>query len=93
MELTKHVDATVDGARATGLTYREVVQVVKKRYVTRVLEAHNGNQSRAARELGMHRNTMHRTIEELGIDRSILQPDRKRPVVQRVSKEEFQKLA
>jgi Fis family transcriptional regulator len=97
MELTKHVDAVVDGARQGQITYREIVHVVKKRFVTRVLESNGGNQCKAARELGMHRNTMHRTIHELGISLEGIAPYRKQPavepVVQRVDKEEFQRLA
>ena len=32
-------------------------------YLEKVLEAHNGNQSAAARHLGMHRNTLSKKLE------------------------------
>ena len=36
----------------------------EKKYIRQVLERTGGNQSRAARLLGMHRNTLSRKIEE-----------------------------
>ena len=33
-------------------------------YLERILAAHNGNQSAAARQLGMHRNTLSKKLEQ-----------------------------
>jgi DNA-binding NtrC family response regulator len=33
-------------------------------YLEKVLQAHNGNQSAAARQLGMHRNTLSKKLEQ-----------------------------
>jgi len=52
----------------SNILYDEGVREFKKRFVLTVLQEHNGNQCRAARELGMHRNTLSRTIRELRID-------------------------
>lgn len=52
----------------SNILYEEGVREFKKRFVLTVLQEHNGNQCRAARELGMHRNTLSRTIRELKID-------------------------
>lgn len=42
----------------------------EKRYIFRVLERTRGNQSRAARLLGMHRNTLSRKIDEYRLTRN-----------------------
>lgn len=52
----------------SGILYNEAVREFKKRFIITVLQENNGNQCKAARELGMHRNTLSRTIEELRID-------------------------
>ena len=44
-----------------------------------VLQENNGNQCRAARQLGMHRNTLSRTISELKIDMRQLRDGIRRP--------------
>jgi Fis family transcriptional regulator len=51
-----------------GILYAEAVREFKKSYITHVLTLHNGNQCKAARQLGMHRNTLSRTIAELELD-------------------------
>ena len=63
----------------TNILYDEGVREFKKRFILTVLQQHNGNQCRAARELGMHRNTLSRTIHELRIDVRPLQGAEKRP--------------
>ena len=42
----------------------------EKKYISHVLERTRGNQSRAARMLGMHRNTLSRKIEEYRLGRN-----------------------
>ena len=61
-----------------GILYSEAVREFKKRFILTVLEENNGNQCKAARELGMHRNTLSRTIDELKIDVRAVR-DGKRP--------------
>ena len=39
-----------------------------KRFIKRVLDSANGNQSRAAEMLGIHRNTLSRKIDEYKLD-------------------------
>jgi hypothetical protein len=50
-----------------GIRYDAVVQDFEKCYISRVLERVKGNQSRAARTLGMHRNTLSRKIAEYNL--------------------------
>ena len=49
----------------SNILYSEAVREFKKRFILTVLQENNGNQCRAARQLGMHRNTLSRTISEL----------------------------
>jgi DNA-binding protein Fis len=45
-----------------GILFDEAVNEFQKRFIKRVLDRSKGNQSRAARLLGMHRNTLSRKI-------------------------------
>jgi Fis family transcriptional regulator, factor for inversion stimulation protein len=56
----------------SGILYSEAVREFKKVFISHVLLQHNGNQCKAARQLGMHRNTLSRTIAELDLDVSEL---------------------
>lgn len=47
-----------------GILFGEAVEEFEKRFIKRVLERANGNQSRAAQALGIHRNTLSRKIDE-----------------------------
>ena len=50
------------------ISYTDAVGEFEKRFIKRVLENSNGNQSKAAQALGIHRNTLSRKIEILGLD-------------------------
>ncbi len=63
----------------TGILYSEAVREFKKRFILNVLKQNHGNQSKAARKLGMHRNTLSRIITELKLDVRGLRGDVKRP--------------
>ena len=45
-----------------GILFDEAVTEFEKRFIKRALDRSNGNQSRAARILGIHRNTLSRKI-------------------------------
>ena len=47
-----------------GLFFQDAVSEFEKRYIRKVLEIHQGNQSEAAKALGIHRNTLGRKVEE-----------------------------
>ena len=53
-----------------GILFDEAVGEFEKRFIKRVLDRSNGNQSRAARLLGMHRNTLSRKIGIYKLDRT-----------------------
>ncbi|MGC1618092.1 MAG: helix-turn-helix domain-containing protein [Candidatus Acidiferrum sp.] len=47
-----------------GILFDEAIEEFEKRFIKRVLDRANGNQSRAAQVLGIHRNTLSRKINE-----------------------------
>ena len=51
-----------------GILFDEAVTEFEKKFIKRVLERANGNQSRAAKTLGIHRNTLSRKIELYKLD-------------------------
>lgn len=51
-----------------GILFEEAVGEFEKRFIKRVLDRANGNQSRAAQLLGIHRNTLSRKIDEYKLD-------------------------
>ena len=51
-----------------GILLDEAVHEFEKKFIKRVLERLNGNQSRAAKILGIHRNTLSRKVGEYKLD-------------------------
>jgi Fis family transcriptional regulator len=51
-----------------GILFDEAISEFEKRFIKRVLERTNGNQSRAAEVLGIHRNTLSRKMTEYKLD-------------------------
>ena len=51
-----------------GILFDEAVGEFEKRFIKRVLDRTNGNQSRAAEVLGIHRNTLSRKIDVYKLD-------------------------
>ena len=45
-----------------GILFDEAINEFEKKFIKRALDRSNGNQSRAARLLGIHRNTLSRKI-------------------------------
>jgi len=73
------LEALVSQMFKSGILYSEAVREFKKRFIITVLEECNGNQCKAARELGMHRNTLSRTLAELDLDVRALRNGTRRP--------------
>ena len=48
--------------------YEDAVTEFERRFIRKVLDKTNGNQSKAARTLGIHRNTLSRKIKDLELD-------------------------
>jgi Fis family transcriptional regulator len=51
-----------------GILFDEAVGEFEKRFIKRVLDRTNGNQSRAAQVLGIHRNTLSRKVAQYKLD-------------------------
>src|SRR5271154_43332 len=51
-----------------GILLEEAVTEFEKKFIKRVLERLHGNQSRAAKALGIHRNTLSRKVGEYKLD-------------------------
>ncbi|HVH88270.1 MAG TPA: helix-turn-helix domain-containing protein [Terriglobales bacterium] len=77
--MKNQLEALVAQMHESGILYSEAVREFKKRFIMNVLDRNHGNQSKAARELGMHRNTLSRTISELDLDMSELRNGVRRP--------------
>jgi Fis family transcriptional regulator, factor for inversion stimulation protein len=63
----------------SGITYSEAVCEFKKKFILTVLQDVNGNQCKAARQLGMHRNTLSRNLTDLKLDVKALRGGRRPP--------------
>jgi DNA-binding protein Fis len=62
------LEALVGQMVERGILFDEAVNEFQKRFIKRVLDRSKGNQSRAARLLGMHRNTLSRKIDLYKLD-------------------------
>ena len=51
---------------AGGIRLDEALREFELHFIKQVMREHNGNQSRAAEALGMHRNTLRNKLRRLG---------------------------
>ncbi|HWT77426.1 MAG TPA: helix-turn-helix domain-containing protein [Candidatus Methylomirabilis sp.] len=69
------LEALVNLMIERGVEYEDAVCEFEKKFIGRMLEKTNGNQSKAAQALRIHRNTLSRKIDEFRLDH---QPRRRR---------------
>ena len=62
------LDSLINQIVEHGIAYEDALGEFEKRFIKKVLDKNNGNRSKAARTLGIHRNTLSRKIEGLGLD-------------------------
>lgn len=62
------LEALVNQMVERGIVFDEARAEFEKRFIKRVLDSSQGNQSRAARLLGIHRNTLSRKIDQYKLD-------------------------
>jgi DNA-binding NtrC family response regulator len=62
------LDSLINQIVEHGISYEDALGEFEKRFIKKVLEKNNGNRSKAALTLGIHRNTLSRKIEDLGLD-------------------------
>lgn len=59
------LEALVTEMIEKGILFDEARTEFERRFIKQILDRHEGNQSKAALALGMHRNTLSRKITEL----------------------------
>ncbi len=62
------LEALVKQMIEKGVLYDDALWEFQKKFIKSVLDRNNGNQSKAAKALGIHRNTLSRKVEELGLN-------------------------
>jgi DNA-binding NtrC family response regulator len=62
------LEALVNRMIEQGIQFPDAITEFEKRFIQHMLEKHNGNQSKTAQALGIHRNTLSRKSEALGLD-------------------------
>ena len=73
------LEALVKRMIEQGILFSDAVMEFEKRFIQYILEKNNGNQSKAADDLGIHRNTLSRKVEELGLNHQPKRRKRPRP--------------
>lgn len=58
----------VDELVCRGVTLQQARREFERQFIVATLRSNDGNISRAARELGVHRNTLRNKVSDLGID-------------------------
>lgn len=66
--MKEQLDSLISQMVEHGISFEDAVSEFEKRFIRKVLEKSNNNQSKAANALGIHRNTLSRKIDELGLD-------------------------
>lgn len=62
--LKQKLDSLIEEMIGKGIRFREARREFEKRFIAQVLERENGNLSRAAKVLRIHRNTLSKKILE-----------------------------
>lgn len=73
--MKNQLDALINQLVEQDILFEEAVGEFEKRFIWKVLEKNNGNLSKAAKALGIHRNTLSRKVAALKLDH---QPKRRR---------------
>ena len=62
------LEALVNQMIERDIGYEDAVGEFERRFIRKILEKFNGNQSKAAKTLGIHRNTLSRKIDGMGLN-------------------------
>ena len=66
--MKEKLEALVNQLVEHGISFEDAVGEFERKFIKKVLERNNGNRSKAAKALGIHRNTLSRKIDGLGLD-------------------------
>ena len=69
MVLKQKLESLVEEMITKGIRFQEARDEFEKRFIARVLERENGNLSRTAKELRIHRNTLSKKMLEYKVKR------------------------
>lgn len=75
--MKNQLDALINQLVENDILFEDAVSEFEKRFIRKVLEKNNGNLSKTAKTLHIHRNTLSRKIAVLRLDH---QPKRQRRV-------------
>jgi len=64
----EQLESLVNQMIERGILFTDAVSEFEKRFIKRMLEKNEGNHSKAAVALGIHRNTLSRKVDDLGLD-------------------------
>jgi DNA-binding NtrC family response regulator len=64
----EELESLVNQMIERGILFTDAVSEFEKRFIKRMLEKQNGNHSKTATALGIHRNTLSRKVDDLGLD-------------------------
>ena len=67
--MNEKLERLIEEMVSRGIRFTDATREFEKRFITRVLAASDGNLSKAADVLGLHRNTLSRKITEHRIKR------------------------
>ena len=67
--MNEKLDRLIDEMVERGIRFPEATREFERRFISKVLAKSDGNLSKAADALGVHRNTLSRKITELRIKR------------------------
>jgi len=67
-DLNDHLRRLVEKLVSLGISLKEAQDEVEKLFIERTLSSCQGNRSRAARRLGMHRNTLNARMDKYGLN-------------------------
>lgn len=73
--MKNQLDALINELVENDILFEDALSEFEKRFIRKVLEKNNGNLSKAAKILHIHRNTLSRKIAVLNLDH---QPKRRR---------------
>lgn len=65
--MKNQLEALINSLIENEIGFEDAVAEFQRRFIHKIMEKVNGNQSRAAKTLGIHRNTLSRKINELGL--------------------------
>lgn len=66
--MKEQLESLIDMMVQRGILLEEALTEFEKKFIKCVLESANGNQSRAAKILGIHRNTLSRKVSDYKLD-------------------------